>query len=312
MHAHRQPDSSFRVAGALALSVLCFSSVPLFLKHFVGFLDAWTVNGIRYGVATLFWLPFVIRFRRDVPRGRNPWRDALFPAAINILGQIGWALLPYYIDVSIIAFVIRCSFLVTILFGFSVLPAERPLARQRAFWIGVALSIGGIALMYGGSFRQVHASPVGWLILALTTIFWGMYGVSVKRHMDGYSVRLSFGIISLYTTAALLVLMFALGDWTRAAALSPATAGLLAASALIGIAFSHVLLYTSIRVLGPVVTDGGALATPFLTTFGAWLFFGEHMHGAQWLAGCAIIAGSLLLIVARRRLRTPTPELPDA
>jgi len=37
----------FPVVFVLGLSVLCFSSVPLFLKHFTGFLDAWTVNGIR-------------------------------------------------------------------------------------------------------------------------------------------------------------------------------------------------------------------------------------------------------------------------
>lgn len=283
----------------MLVGMFCFASVPIFLKHFTGFLDAWTVNGIRYGVAALCWLPFVLRNYKSVPDGRNVWRDAIAPSAANTLGQIGWALTPYYNSAGVIGFVIRSSFLFTTAFGFALLPQERDLLRRPLFWIGVIGIIGGLVAMYGGSLRHGGTSSVGMLILLATAVCWGLYSVFVRRNMAGYDVRLSFGIISSYTSLTLWLAMFIFGDWMKLGGLIPENWLLLVLSALIGIALSHVFLYRAIHALGPVITQGGQSIQPFLTALGASIILGERLVPLQWFGGLLIAVACLCLVYAK-------------
>lgn len=283
-------------------AVFCFASVPVFLKYFTSFLDAWTVNGIRYGVAALFWLPFILLEHKDVPDKRNVWLDAAAPALVNTLGQIGWALAPYYNDACLIGFVIRSSFLFTIIFGFAFLPQERTIGRRPLFWIGTVGIIIGLISMYGGGLRHGGTSLLGTLILIGTAVCWGLYGVFVRRNMADYDVRLSFGVISLYTAVLLWITMFVFGDWTKLAQLMPGNWMLLVLSALIGIALSHVFLYRSIHALGPVITEGGLSIQPFLTALGAGIILGERLVLLQWLGGLILVTACLCLVSAKLRL----------
>ena len=45
-------------------AMLGFGTIPIFLRHFADVLDPWTVNGIRYSVGAVFWLPFVLLLQR--------------------------------------------------------------------------------------------------------------------------------------------------------------------------------------------------------------------------------------------------------
>lgn len=287
-------------------AILCWSSVPLFLKHFTADFDAWTVNGVRYGAAALLLMPAWLaaaRRTRD-PRVRSIWMAALVPAAINTVGQIGWAVAPYYIDASFMGFGIRSAFFFTLLGSLFLLPEERPLLRTRAFWAGTALCVAGLGGLFAGSLRG-EVSGVGTVILLATAMVWGFYGVSVRACMRAYPSHHSFGVICLYTTAALLILMIALGQPGRLAQAGPRTVALLVLSAVIGIAMAHVLMYFSIQRLGPVIMGGAEFMTPFLTFAGATVLFGERLATAQWAGGCAVVAGSLVLLRARRHRFNP-------
>ena len=107
---------------ALCGAMLCWSSVPLFLKYFTHSLDAWTVNGIRYSFAALLLLPAVFSHRRKHLPGRIIWKDALIPTLINTLGQVGWALAPYFLAASVMGFGIRSAFFFTLLGSLWFLP----------------------------------------------------------------------------------------------------------------------------------------------------------------------------------------------
>ena len=67
----------------LVLTLLGWSSVPLFLRHFAHLIDFWTSNGWRYGFSALVWAPvlIVVMFRRQMPRGL--WKAALVPSIAN-------------------------------------------------------------------------------------------------------------------------------------------------------------------------------------------------------------------------------------
>ena len=86
-----------------------FGVIPIFLKHFADTepkLDAWTVNGVRYSVGALFWLPFLLVLDRRPaaagtgPAPRNVWRDAAVPSIVNVIGQACFGLSAYYVKAS--------------------------------------------------------------------------------------------------------------------------------------------------------------------------------------------------------------------
>lgn len=292
--------------GCMIGALLCYGSIPVFIRYFTSYLDAWTVNGVRYAIGALIWLPSVLYLLPRVEGGRNVWKDALVPASVNLCGQIGWGLGPYYNEASIIAFVIRTSFFFTIVFGFIVLPEERKLSKMSFFWWGGALCVSGLVFMYcEGITGSKGTSVAGLTILVLTALFWGAYGVSIRKFMAPYPARLSFGVISLYTSAGLLPFMFTLGDYRALASVEARILGLVAISAILGIAIAHVLMYRAIHGFGPVVTSGSSLSTPFLTYTLAMLILGERMSQMQWTAGSLLIGGGVFLVLAKSHVRTP-------
>lgn len=299
--ASSEPTLS-RAFVALALTILAWAMAPLVLKYFTGVMDGWTVNGLRYLFTAVFWLPLVVARRREIPPGRNIWRDAWIPAMFHMLGQAGWGLAPYYNDASVMNFVSRASFLLTIVAGFWLLRGERRLARRPLFWVGVVATLGGLVAMFAGGLHAGNTSVRGMGILLWTSACWSLYAVQVRKRMHGYPARLAFGAVSILVVPGLTVALFLFGDWRAMFALTTAQWALLAVSAWIGIALGHVLFYQALRALGPVVAEGSLSLIPFVTFLAAHLVFGERLTRGQWLGGLLLIGAVFALLHARREL----------
>ena len=304
-----RPRDTAALLAALT-SILCFGSTPVFLRVFIHDLDSWTVNGIRYTIGALFWLPFVVAFLRD-PESDNRtrprwgvWKNALVPAAINTLGQIAWATAPYYLEANTIGFVYKMNFLFTIVFGVLLIREERPVVKDPWFLGGAVICVAGVVAMF---LQNLHAggarSGIGMAILIASTILSGAYAVSVRVYMAGYPARLSFGVISLYTAASLLVLMFAFGEYGAVRSFPVSLWPILILSAVTGIAFAHVLYYRAIQGLGAIVSTGLQMASPFVTLLGATVFLSERMTVLQGLGGVLVVAGGFMLVLAQSHLR---------
>jgi len=312
-----------RLAAVLCMlaATLGFGIIPIFLKHFAQSLDAWTVNGVRYSVGALFWLPFLLFLdrrpdrKRTLAPGRNVWRDAVVPSIVNTVGQAAFGVSPYFIPASTMGFVLRLSFLFTIVFGFAVIAEERLLTRKPAFWVGAVLSLAGVLAMFVEEIQGGIGSIAGLAIIVVTAVAWGAYSVTVRYYMADYSARQSFGVISLYTSAALVILMLLFGHAGSLAGISLGLWANLMLSALIGIAFGHVLYYRGIHRLGPVVASGMSLMTPFVTYLAAVFFLGERLNGVEWLGGALVVVGGGLLVLARAQIesaaRPPSPNVDD-
>lgn len=296
-----------RAGGLLALLgvILAWALTPLILKYFAGIMDAWTVNGMRYILTALFWLPWVIRRLPSLPERRGIWRDAMGPALFHMLGQAGWGLAPYFNDASVMNFVSRLSFLLTVAAGLWLLREERVLARRPSFWTGVVATVLGLAALFGGGLRTGGTSPAGMGILVWTSCCWCGYAILVRRRMRRYPIRVAFGVVSLLVAPGLAAAMFALGDWRALAALSLPQWTLLAASAWIAIALGHVMYYRSLQSLGPVITEGALALVPFVTAVAARFTLGEHMNAAQWLGGALLVSATYFLLRARRIAAMP-------
>ena len=304
----------------LAGAVFGFATIPIVLRYFSSTLDAWTVNGVRYSVGALFWLPFLLLLDRSpVSTGRvlskskphGIWIDAIVPSLANVVAQASFGLAPYYVSASAIGFVLRLSFLFTVVFGLLILAEERLLARKRAFWGGAITSLVGVAAMYYDKLDGTGGLSLGMMFVLGAAIGTGAYTVSVRYFMSHYSTRQSFGVISLYTSAALVALMLCCGDYGRLWQISLGLWCLLAISALIGIAFGHVLLYQAIQQFGPVVASGVQLVTPFITYLIAAICLGERLTSTEWGGGILLIVGGALLVMARLQVEEGLDERPS-
>ena len=120
---------------ALLGSILCWSTVPLFLKYFTSFIDGWTANGLRYPVVVFLYLPWLIYFARKGQLTSRMWKLALLPAIVNTIAQIAWAWAPYYIDPGYLSFLVRLSTVWTVLGSFMLFHDERRLIKSRKFWM---------------------------------------------------------------------------------------------------------------------------------------------------------------------------------
>ena len=298
---------TYKATILLLCSTLCYGSVPIFLRYLSSHIDPWTVNGIRYSVSAFFWLPFVIINRNwgseGIKKG-SAWKDALIPSLINFIGQITWGLSPYFIPASLVGFLVRVAFLFTIIFGFMVIPEERTLGKNKNFYLGAFLCIvGTLALAWINLKNNGHGSLFGIILILATAVFWGGYAVSVRKYMAPYPVRLSFGIISIYTTAGLVVLMLLFGNLKTLGQIGSTNWLYLIVSGFFGVAISHVLYYKGIHKLGPIVANGVMMATPFITYLGAWLILGERLTLIQFFGGITIVLGGIILVIAKSQVQ---------
>jgi len=312
----RARDDKWPAVLCLVTAMTFWGAIPILLRYFIAErgLDPWAVNAARYSVAALFWLPVVLvlerrRRRRGAgPGGRSVWRDALLPSAINVVAQATYGISPAYASAPAIGFALRLSFLFTLLFGVIFIAEERRLVRRRRFIAGALLCLAGVAGMFAGGLSKAGSiTPTGIAVLLLSTVCWGGYAVSVRKRMAGYPVRLSFGVVSLYTVGGLIVLAAAFGRPSDLAAASGITWLALLGSGLTGIALGHVLYYRGIQRLGPVVASGLLLLTPFLTYAGAAVFLNETLTLLQVLGGVAVVGGGALLVAARAELESRPP-----
>ncbi len=287
---------------ALLFSVFCSSTVPLFLKYFTPYLDAWTVNGYRYGVVLLVMLPIIVKLAYDGKYTAYMWKMALIPAAFNFLQQIAWAWAPYYIDPGLIGFLVKTTVAWSIIGSFFLFSDERFLLREFRFWLGLVISLLGFAgLSYYGNHITLSGTFFGVLLVLISSLFMAMYGLAVKRYFNETNALISFSVIAFYTGMGTVALMFILGQPAKFMIIPYKIRILVAVSAFIGINLAHVLFYVSLRFLGVMISYSISLFSAFFTAVLSYLLYNETLRFFQWIAGSMIIFGGLIIIASKNR-----------
>jgi drug/metabolite transporter (DMT)-like permease len=289
-------------------AVICWGIPPVMLRHLTHYVpDGFTTNLIRYPVATIVYLPFVIAYARRRSMG-NFWRMALIPAIVNILGQTLFAIAPYYLEAGKMAFLFRLSTVFSILGAFWLFPDERKLARNPRFWLGAGLAVIGFLMM---SFLNhgVGITRMGIIIALACSFFWGMYDISVRYTMKDLHPLIVFGVIGNYTSIG-MILLSPLGEPKSLLHLSPGIFWYLVLSAYIGIGLAHGMYYYAIQRLGVAVSSLTMMLTPFISILGSSIFLGERFSGLQWVGGVVLILGASVALWARERNRVLTVPPP--
>lgn len=316
--------SAFHIRHAHALAVttiimtlLGWSSVPLFLKHFSHAIDIWTSNGWRYGMSALMWLPVPLwgLWRRSLPAG--VWKAALVPAAINIGAQTLFCWTFYKIDPGLATFGLRSNIVFATLGAAILFAPERVLIRHAGFLTGIIMVIvGTFGTMVLGQGLPKGATLDGIRMAVSSGAGFAGYALAVRKFMHGINAIVSFSIISLYTAAGMVGFMLLWGEGSGLGALSllddPAMLaglpfpcgqfGVLAVSALIGIALGHVFYYYSISKLGVAASAGIVQLQPFFVAIASLCLFDERLSIGQWGSGAVAVAGAILTLVVQARI----------
>lgn len=287
---------------ALLIAVFCWSTVPVFLKYFTPYLDAWTVNGFRYAVVVILQLPLIFKFFRDGKYSRKIWKLALIPAVLNFFQQVLWAWAPYFIDAGRIGFLVRSSVIWSIAGSFILFTDERFLLKDKRFWAGLFFSvIGFMGLSYYGNQVSLAGSFLGVLFVLSSSMFMAFYGLAVKRYFNDTDALVSFSVIALYTGLGIIGVMFAFGKPFMFFQIPLQISALVLLSGLIGINVAHVLFYVALRHLGVMISYSVSLMSAFFTALLSILFLGEQLNLMQWFTGTLIVLGGYLVILARNR-----------
>jgi drug/metabolite transporter (DMT)-like permease len=298
------------VATAATLgALLCWSLGPLFIKYLAGHMDSWTQNALRYTVACLFWLPFLVRATAAGSFPARTWRRALLPSVANVAMQSLWAAGFYYIGPAFMALLSKTSILWVAGFSLMVFPEERPLIRSARFWLGFLLSLVGLfgVIAFKDDFAAI-GTRTGIVIALAQAFMWGVYTISIRLAFQDIDPRASFSVMSIYAAVGLSVCAFAFGQPSQALALDAQAWIAVVVSAVTAIALGHVLYYTAIRRIGATIPMLVILAQPFVVFSLSSILFHERLNGVQLLFGAVLLAGSGLSVWAQQHLRAEPPR----
>jgi drug/metabolite transporter (DMT)-like permease len=289
----------------VVITLLGWSSIPLFLKYFTDHIDAWTSNGWRYGFSALLWAPVLLigYARRSLPLGL--WKAALIPSLINACGQVCFTWAHYKIEPGLLTFGLRSQMLFVAAGAYLLFPMERPVIRSRWYLYGlVALMVGTAITILTGDETIDFTRAAGITLAIVSGLTFASYGLSVRKCMAGYNSVLAFAAISQYTALAMVALMVLLGDRAGLSALNMSNAqiGWLLASAVIGIALGHVFYYISIARLGVAVSAGVLQLQPFFVAIASYILFRERLTESQWAGGIVAVLGAMAMLYVQQRV----------
>lgn len=286
------------------LGALFFWTVgPLFISYLSGHLDAWTQNALRYSVACLIWLPFLLVSQQRGTLTAHTWRRALIPWIPNVLMQSTWALCFYYAGPALIVLLTKTNILWIAGLSILLFADERALIRSPRFWLGSLLSVAGVAgvVLSRGNLGS-GGNGLGILVALATGLFGGLYTISIRIAFPKTDSRLGFSVVAVYTAPTLWLTALFFGDLGQCLHLGFYPWLCIVLSGGMAIAVGHVMFYEAIRRLGATIPALVILAQPFTVLVGSHYLFHETMTRFQVMFGMLLLAGAGCAILAQRDL----------
>ncbi len=299
---HRRLNVAATLACLGALSG--WSLGPIFIKYLTGFLDSWTQNALRYSVACLFWLPFLLLSIRAKRLDARVWRKAIVPATTNIVMQSLWAAAFYYIGPAFMVLLTKTNILWIAAFSLVAFPEERTLAKSKRFWMGLILSLTGlVGVMYYRVSLEQARTTIGIAIALAAAFTWGIYTIAARIAFRDIDSRSAFSVTSLYTAAGLSVFALFFGRVADCGRMGTWQWVYMVVSAVVAIAFAHTSYYAAMKRIGATIPALVILAQPLIVLAISSVIFGESFNIPQLFFGAVLLAGSALAIWAQQHLR---------
>jgi drug/metabolite transporter (DMT)-like permease len=304
--ATQQPRFSGMGVLTIVLTLLGWTTIPLFLRYFKDDIDAWTANGWRYAISALIWGPVLIHSWSKGTMPKGVWRRALVPSLWNAAAQACFGLAPYYIKPGLMTFSLRLQIVFVAVGAAIMFPAERRVLRSPLFIGALLLTVAGTALTLLYSPRGLGEGNATGITLAVASgVGYAAYALGVRKHMMGINPIKAFAVVSQYTAAVLVVGMLIFGEKAGAGAFDHLSGHkwlLLVLSSVIGIGLGHTFYFFSIARLGLVISAGVVQLQPITVSIASIMIFDEELTRRQWLTGLIAVAGAVCMLIVQHRI----------
>jgi len=257
-------------------------------------LEPLTYSTVRYGLAAAVFAGIVLVAEGSLRLARRDLLHALVTGLVLYVNQIGFVYALRSTSASVIALILGATPIFVALLGLG----RRTERLPRRFWVGAALSFGGVALVALGTGGEVAGNATGILFGILTAATWAAYSVLITPLLQRYSAtRISTVVLAAsWVPVALTGLSQTASqdwgiDWRVWALLFFATLGPLV--------LTNVLWFRSLDRIGPARATLAANLQPFVAALVAVVLLSETMSVLQ-LAGGALIAVGILAVRRRR------------
>ncbi len=299
-HSHKG-----RAAIALLWAAFGWALAPIFIRQLSLVYDPNTQNFLRYAsavapliVVSLVWFPDDFR---TALRGYKP---LLCIAALNLLQQHVWTVGCAGSTATTAQLISKLSIVFVIVFSFFLFHEERAVIKSPIFTAGTLLSfVGAAAVISDNPASMIPTFNMATCMLLLTAVLWAVYTVWAKHLVMNIHPVPMFTVLSIFTTIGFGILAPLTGHPSMlvTAGWHPILIGVV--SGLIPIALAHPSFHYAQKNLGSALCSSVSLFNPLVTyAIAMYVFPDEHMVLTQWIGASVLLAGTLLVIYAGKRV----------
>ena len=253
----------------------------------------------RYGTAALIFIGITLVVERSIRIARRDLPLVGAAALAVFLNQLAFVYAVKTTTASVVAIVLGATPIFAALLGLAL----RSESVSRRFWLGAAISFGGVGLVAAGAGGQLSGNLGGVLLGICTAATWAAYSVAITPLMKRYSPQ---RISAIVLSVGWVGIAIAGSQQTRAQNYSVGwhVWALFVFATLGPLVLTNLLFFRALHRIGPARATLATNLQPFIAAVFALVLLSEQITAIQVAGGLCIAAG---IVVARRRSATPIP-----
>lgn len=295
---------SFKGVLLVLFSAFGFGLIPVFgIYAYRGGINVSTLLFIRFVLATVFFLAYL--FAKGIRinlKARDLYRLFFLGGVCYTLHSTCYLTSVRYISPSLASLLLYTYPIIVVLLSriFEREKLTRPVAMS------IIISFAGVLLIVGTSYGRVDPRGVG--LVLITSLVYATYILLVNRFIKTIPPLIASTFVSLFAGFGVfgLSLLTEKLNFTFSATVWLPIFGLIIFSTLLAI----LTFYQGIELLGPTRASIVSMTEPLFTTISAVILFQERLTLNQALGGASVIAGAVLIALARQS--RPEPEKGNA
>ena len=254
---------------------------------------------VRYGLAATLFGAMTLTAERTLRIARRDLAVVGVAALAIFVNQVTFVYGLKQTTASVVALILGATPIFAALLGLG-LKTER---LSRRFWLGGAISFGGVALVALGAGGELSGDLGGILISIITAATWAIYSVAVTDLMKRYSpMRISAVVLSLGWVG--IAISGAAQTGAQDYALGWRVWTLLVLATLGPLVLTNILYFRSLHRIGASRATLATNLQPFVAAVIAVILLSESITAVQVAGGVCIAAG---IFAARRAPAVPAP-----
>ena len=272
---------------ALAAGVVCLSFSSLFIRWSQA--PGVVTSFFRMGIATTVMAPFFLRQARQVNLNKGLWIAPVLGGMFAAFDQGIWSTSINYTRVANATLLNNTAPVWVALVAWLIFREK----LKGIFWLGLALAMGGAAVVLGSDLVAHPGLSWGDLLALISGLFYAAYYLAMQRGRRDLSPLVFMGVANTFSCLTLLAICLVFRQ--PLTGFSTQTYLVFLGAALISQITGHLSLSYALGHLPASLVAPTMIAQPVLTALMAIPLLGESLHPGQWIGGISVLAGITLV-----------------